>query len=130
MSNHQRTSARDSRKDYRILILLAVGLFIALASLLENGKETNQLVPEELTVLVSSSEKFSEKMGPFLFLPINLNSADTKSLQAIPGIGPALSEKIVILRNSKNGFKDFSDLLEVEGIGPGKMDLLQKNCTL
>ena len=49
--------------------------------------------------------------------PVHLNSASRERLQALDGIGPALSERIVQYR-SKRPFQQVSELRRVRGIGP------------
>lgn len=48
---------------------------------------------------------------------IDLRVADQMSLQALPGVGPALAERIVTYR-SENGLENPEDVQNVSGIGP------------
>jgi len=49
-------------------------------------------------------------------LPIDLNRADAAELQSLPGIGPALAERIVAERKEQM-FTSADDLVRVRGIG-------------
>jgi len=49
--------------------------------------------------------------------PLNLNTADLKTLQTLPGVGPALAQRIVEYREKHGGFKKIEDLMNVQGIG-------------
>lgn len=49
--------------------------------------------------------------------PVRLNSASRERLQALDGIGPALSERIVQYR-SERPFRQVRELRRVRGIGP------------
>lgn len=49
---------------------------------------------------------------------IDLNIATAAELQALPGIGPALAERIVQWRAENGPFRDVADLDSVRGIGP------------
>lgn len=51
---------------------------------------------------------------------INLNQASAVDLQQLPGIGPALSERIVNYRNEHGPFKSIDQLTEVKGVGEAK----------
>jgi competence ComEA-like helix-hairpin-helix protein len=50
--------------------------------------------------------------------PIDLNHADERALDALPGIGPVLAGRIVAHRNRFGPFRQPEDLLAVPGIGP------------
>lgn len=49
---------------------------------------------------------------------IDVNTADENSLTALPGIGPARAQAIVMERTSGGPFRDLQDLERVPGIGP------------
>jgi competence protein ComEA len=48
---------------------------------------------------------------------ININQADSMSLQEIPGVGPATADKIIQYRESNGRFQSIEDLKNVSGIG-------------
>jgi len=52
---------------------------------------------------------------------IDINAADAKVLETLPGIGPALAGAIIRARDTKGPFKSMADLDAVPGIGPAMM---------
>jgi competence protein ComEA len=62
--------------------------------------------------------------GPKLLtlgLTLDLNSATPGDLEALPGIGPALAQRIIDYRQAHGPFKTIEDLEQVSGIGPKKL---------
>lgn len=55
-------------------------------------------------------------------LVVELNSADTLTLQLLHGIGPALARRIVRYRERLGGFASTAQLLEVYGFTPALVD--------
>lgn len=53
--------------------------------------------------------------------PIDLSTAGTSELAALPGIGPVLAERIVTWRAGRSGSWGVEDLIEVKGIGPATL---------
>ena len=48
---------------------------------------------------------------------ININTADSSSLQEIPGVGPATADKIIQYRDANGRFQSIEDIRNVSGIG-------------
>jgi competence protein ComEA len=51
---------------------------------------------------------------------VDINTADASELQRLPGIGPAMAQRIIDARKSYGGFRTTNDLMEVRGIGQKK----------
>ena len=49
--------------------------------------------------------------------PVNLNTATAAQLESLPGIGPAMAQRIVEYRQQSGGFKKIEELMNVRGIG-------------
>ena len=48
---------------------------------------------------------------------VNLNTADSATLQTLPRVGPAFADRIIAWREANGGFRSVDDLLSVSGIG-------------
>jgi competence protein ComEA len=57
--------------------------------------------------------------------PVSLSSATEADLDALDGIGPTLAARIVEWRRANGGFASVDQLLEVPGIGPGRLEALR-----
>ncbi len=57
--------------------------------------------------------------------PVDLNTATAEQLEALPGVGPATSKAILAYRSSHGRFRSVTELLEVPGIGPTKLEALR-----
>ena len=65
-----------------------------------------------------------------LGLPLDLNRATEPELEALPGVGPTLAERILRVRDARRGFRRAEDLLDVPGVGPGKLQALRGRVTV
>ena len=61
---------------------------------------------------------------------VNLNTADATALETLPGIGPALAQRITEYRQQHGSFKTVDQLDEVSGIGPGLLEKLRSKVTV
>ena len=59
--------------------------------------------------------------GPAADGLIVLNRATAADLEALPGVGPVLAERIAAFRESNGPFAQVEDLLQVPGIGEAKL---------
>ena len=59
--------------------------------------------------------------APVSGAPVDLNTADLKALEALPGVGPATAKKIIAARP----FKSVDDLSKVKGMSKAKLEALK-----
>ncbi|NKB87960.1 MAG: hypothetical protein GKS06_07050 [Acidobacteria bacterium] len=57
--------------------------------------------------------------------PIDLNQASLETLQEVPGIGPAMAERILEWRRENGPFEKVEDLLNIRGIGEKTLEKLR-----
>jgi competence protein ComEA len=57
--------------------------------------------------------------------PVRINSASAQELEQLPGIGPALAQRLIAFRNEHGRFAGEADLDAVEGIGPAMLAKLR-----
>ncbi len=61
---------------------------------------------------------------------IDLNRASASDLESLPGIGPALSARIVEHRDRVGRFSSMEQLLDVPGIGPATLERIRPTLTI
>ncbi|KJK12439.1 competence protein ComEA [Terrabacter sp. 28] len=62
--------------------------------------------------------------------PVSLNAADTAGLDALPGVGPVLAQRIIDWRAEHGRFTSVDELGEVSGIGDKLLARLRPLVTL
>jgi len=62
--------------------------------------------------------------------PIDLNVANIKELQELPGVGAVTAQRIIDLRQKSGRFHRVEDLLAVRGISQKKLDAMRKYITV
>ena len=61
---------------------------------------------------------------------IDLNRAEPWLLEALPGIGEVMAQRIVDYRNENDSFKRIEDLLQVKGIGERMLEKIRDYITV
>ena len=61
---------------------------------------------------------------------VNINTASASELDALPGIGPVLAQRIIDRRTAQGPFTSVEELLEVDGIGQATLDGLREFITV
>ena len=73
---------------------------------------------EEQEASISQSDKTEAAEEPVAPGLININTANRKELETLPGIGPVKAKAIIDYRSRYNGFVAIEAIMEVKGIGP------------
>ncbi len=66
---------------------------------------------------------FAQKQPPAK--PIDLNAANVKELQQLPGVGPVTAQRIIETREKSGRFRRVEDLLAIRGISRKKLEALR-----
>ena len=69
------------------------------------------------------------KKGEVTF-PVNINTASAKELDALPGIGEVLAQRIIDYRNANGPFQSVDDLIKVKGIGEKTLEKIKPYATV
>ena len=56
--------------------------------------------------------------------PTNINTADSQTLQQLPGIGPVIAQRIMDYRDAHGAFDTIGELINVDGIGEKTLEKL------
>lgn len=81
------------------------------------GQASATAPPAAAKVPSAASEAFQTQ--------INVNRATAAELETLPGIGPALAARIITHRGQHGPFASVEDLLDVDGIGPAKLEAIR-----
>ena len=110
---------------WHIVITIDVSFFIEASPAQKNRLEsiTTSLVASEGQYLLDPEDPHN---APFNYSKLQINSASAELLETIPGIGPALANRIVEFRSKNGDIANFNKLIQVSGVGHGKIKILKQ----
>lgn len=111
---------------YKPQILVSVFVVLVLAGGAYYSSRVSESVPR-VVYSTSLKEAEAEAQTPLL---VNINTADAKELDELPGVGPSTAEKIVEHRRHKGAFRTVDELEEVPGIGPKTLEKMKPFATV
>ena len=85
-----------------------------------SGKKSSVRAPKKGAVGGKAAKLTDPAQGK-----VNLNTGSLEDLQKLPGIGPAMAERVIAWRKENGGFQNAEDLLQVSGIGEKKFAKIQ-----
>lgn len=78
---------------------------------------TTRVVPVLCAVLLFAAVAGAGDGPPTPKGAVNVNTASSEQLQLLPGVGPALAERIIAFREANGPFEKPDELVAVRGIG-------------
>lgn len=87
----------------------------------DNSNHENTNV--NVNILRSNKDNLSSNL-------ININTADEKELDSLPGVGPSKAKDIIRYREEKGEFKSIEDIKNVKGIGESSFEKIKDKITV
>ena len=78
----------------------------------------------------TETKKSSGSTEKKVTFPVNINTASKKELDALPGIGEVLAQRIIDYRSANGPFSTVDELTKVKGIGEKTLEKLKPYATV
>lgn len=125
----RREAPRDSTRGffarYKPQITICALVVLVLAGGAYYSSRASESAPQTV-YSTSLDEAKNEAQTPLL---VNINTAEAKDLDELPGVGPSTAENIIEHRRHSGKFKSVDDLEDVKGIGPKTLEKIKPFAT-
>ena len=96
---------------------------VNMAQELRDGQQLR--IPEKAGAGYTGERRSGAAEGKDVDGRININTADEKTLDELPGVGPTMAKRIVEYRQTEGMFQTPEDLKKVRGIGESKFEKMK-----
>ena len=79
---------------------------------------------------VETKPKSTKPAEDKVTFPVNINSASKRELDALPGIGEVLAQRIIDYRSANGPFQSVDELIKIKGIGEKTLAKLKPYATV
>lgn len=104
------------------LLKTADPLAVNLAARLNDGDEVAVLAPGSAHANRRTPRAARRTKAVPADAPVNVNVADAAALARVPGIGPAIAQRIIEVRERDGAFASLDELLDVAGMTPSRLE--------
>lgn len=125
-SDPSRPSSSGFFARHKAQIVVSILVVLVLAGGAYYSSRASEMAPKTI-YSTSLEEARNEAQTPLL---VNINTADVKELDELPGVGPSTAERIIEHRRHRGSFKSVSELEEVKGIGPKTLEKMRPFATV
>ena len=85
---------------------------------------------DEVNQNALANEEFRQHDYSLSSSVLNLNAVTSNQLETLPGIGPALAERILSYRKNHGLFRNIEDIMNVSGIGEKRFESIKEYITV